>query len=380
MFKLIRITTIPLSLEKLLEGQLTFINTFYNVTAISAEKDRLEAYGKDNKVNTYWVEMTREITPFQDLKAVWKLYKYLKHEKPNIVHTHTPKAGIVGMLAAKLAGVPNRLHTVAGLPLLETTGNKRRLLNYVEKFTYSLATQVFPNSYGLKKIILNEGFAKEDKLKVLGAGSSNGIDTSYFNPDNYSLEFKGNLKRELKIPEDNLVFLFIGRLVSEKGINELVQAFQELHTKHKNINLLLVGPFEQELDPLTPETMQIIESHSGIIPVGYQKDVRPYFAISDVLTFPSYREGFPNVVLQAGAMSLPAIVTDINGCNEIIKNESNGLIIPVKSKDALRVAMERFINEVALKDQLSKSARREISLKYERNVFWQHLLEEYRNL
>src|SRR5690554_5619245 len=148
MQKLIRITTIPLSLEKLLEGQLTYMNNYYDVTAVSAEKERLEKYGRDNGVKTFWVEMTRAITPFQDLKAVWKLYRFFKKENPLIVHTHTPKAGIVGMMAAKMAGVPLRLHTVAGLPLLETTGTKRKILDVVEKLTYNFATRIYPNSSG----------------------------------------------------------------------------------------------------------------------------------------------------------------------------------------------------------------------------------------
>ena len=284
------------------------------------------------------------------------------------------------MLAAKLAGVPIRLHTVAGLPLMETTGIKRKILNAVETFTYSLATKVFPNSYGLKKIILDANFAKEDKLKVLGEGSSNGIDTQYFNPNSYSKEFKNNLRIELNIPENNLVFIFIGRLVSEKGINELVEAFTELYLNNSAITLLLVGPFEQDLDPLSTKTLEYIKTHPGIISVGYQQDVRPYFSISDVLTFPSYREGFPNVVMQAGAMGLPAIVSDINGCNEIIKEGVNGLIIPVKDKDALRSSMNKFIEEKDLAIKLGRVSRSEITSKYERKVFWQLLLEEYKKL
>ena len=284
------------------------------------------------------------------------------------------------MLAAKLAGVPIRLHTVAGLPLMETTGIKRKILNAVETFTYSLATKVFPNSYGLKRIILDANFAKEDKLKVLGEGSSNGIDTQYFNPNSYSKEFKNNLRIELNIPENNLVFIFIGRLVSEKGINELVESFTELYLHNSAITLLLVGPFEQDLDPLSTKTLEYIKTHPGIVSVGYQQDVRPYFSISDVLTFPSYREGFPNVVMQAGAMGLPAIVSDINGCNEIIKEGVNGLVIPVKDKEALRSSMNKFIEEKDLAIKLGRVSRSEITSKYERKVFWQLLLEEYKKL
>ena len=380
MHKLIRITTIPLSLEKLLEGQLTFMNQFYEVIAISAEKERLEKYGRDNKVKTFWVEMTRAITPVTDLKAVYKLYTFFKSENPLIVHTHTPKAGIVGMLAAKLAGVPIRLHTVAGLPLLETTGSKRKVLNFVEKLTYALATKVYPNSKGLNNIILKEKFAPPSKLKVLGKGSSNGIDSSYFDPSKYSEEFKMKLKQDLNIPNANLVFIFIGRLVSEKGINELIQAFSKLHKINPDCSLLLVGPFEQELDPLSQQTLDIIQAHPEIISVGYKQDVRPYMAISDVLTFPSYREGFPNVVMQAGAMNIPAIVTDINGCNEIISEEKNGLIIPPKNEEALYMAMLRPLEDKSFRRSMTQKAREKITTNYEREAFWKILLNEYKTL
>ena len=378
--KLVRITTIPLSLEKLLEGQLSYMNQFYQVTAVSAEKERLEKYGRDNEVNTFWVEMTRTITPLMDAKAVWKLYNYFKKEKPLIVHTHTPKAGIVGMLAAKLAGVPLRLHTVAGLPLMETTGNKRKLLDFVEKLTYKLATKVYPNSRGLKEIILKEGFAEEEKLKVLGKGSSNGIDTSYFNPAEFSEEDKLKIRRELNLPEKDLVFIFIGRLVSEKGINELVAAFKRLQERKPELSLLLVGPFEEELDPLSEESKKTITEHPKIFITGYQADVRPYFAVSDVLAFPSYREGFPNVVMQAGAMGLASIVSDINGCNEIIVEGKNGMIIPVKDEGALFNAMELLAQNEDYRLRLASNSREEICKYYERKEFWQILLKEYKSL
>lgn len=380
MQKLVRITTIPLSLEKLLEGQLSFMSRYYDVTAISAEKERLRKYGVENKVRTFWVNMTREITPYEDLKALLRLYRFLKKEKPLIVHTHTPKAGIIGMLAGKMAGVPIRLHTVAGLPLLETSGMKRRILDFVEKLTYRSATKVYPNSFVLKNIILDLGYANYDKLKVLGEGSSNGIDTNYFNPSNYDKKFSDALRKEIGIPNSDFVFVFVGRLVSEKGINELISAFVELEEINPNLSLLLVGPLEQDLNPLKPETIEIINSHRKIFSTGFQQDVRPYFSISNTLAFPSYREGFPNVVMQANAMGLPAIVTDINGCNEIIENDLNGLIIPVKSKDALKVAMENILKNVTLKNNLTQNARQLIQNKYEREQFWKILLKEYKEL
>lgn len=376
--KLIRITTIPISLEKLLSGQLQFMNSHYNVTAVSSEKQNLEKLGKSQNVAVFPIEMTRQITPLKDVVAVIKLYFFLKKAKPFIVHTHTPKAGIVGMLAAKLARVPVRLHTVAGLPLLETNGFKRKVLNFVEKLTYRCATKVYPNSNGLSAIINQNSFCKSDKLKVIANGSSNGIDTDYFNPNLISEEQKFALKKELSINENDFVFLFVGRLVKDKGIKELILAFEKLQIEIPTIKLLLVGDFEYDLDPLFPTTINSINTNSNIISVGFQNDVRPYFALSNGLVFPSYREGFPNVVLQAGAMELPSIVSNINGCNEIIVDHRNGLIIPVKDENALFEAMKKMVINISLVNDMKKNCRQIIVSSYDQKLVWEAILAEYR--
>lgn len=380
MKKLIRITTIPLSLEKLLENQLRFMNDYYEVTAVSSEKDRLKAFGENQGVKTHEVAMTRQITPLQDLKSLWQLFWFLKSEKPFIVHSHTPKAGIIGMLAAKLAGVPHRMHTVAGLPLLEATGNKRRLLNFIEKITYACATKVYPNSVGLKNIIEKEKFCNPKKLKVIGNGSSNGINTDFFSPESVSEEQKRSLKTQFEISEDIFVFIFVGRIVADKGINELIAAFTRLSAEFKKCKLILVGPFEKELDPLLRETEATILTADNILSVGYQNDVRPYFAISDCLVFPSYREGFPNVVLQAGAMGLPSVVSDINGCNEIIVSDENGILVEPKSTEMLYLAMKRILEDNELTARLKKNARSRIVSRYQQQVVWEAILREYKSL
>lgn len=378
--KLIRITTVPISLDKLLEGQLHFMTSEYDVIAVSSDKAYLEKIGTKETVATFPLEMTRKITPLQDFLAVVKLYFFLKKTKPFIVHTHTPKAGVVGMLASRMAGVPHRLHTVAGLPLLEATGLKRRLLDFVEKITYASATHVYPNSYGLLEIIKQNNYCEASKLKVIGNGSSNGIATSYFNPDLFTLEQKAALRTSVGIDEADFVFIFVGRLVKDKGINELISAFKKLDQEKTNVKLLLVGAYETDLDPLQNETIATIGSVSSIITVGYQNDVRPYFAISNALVFPSYREGFPNVVLQAGAMQLPAIVTDINGCNEIIKNAVNGIIIPVKNESAIYEAMFLLCSDATNYAALKANARQMIVCSFEQNVVWHALLEEYKSI
>ncbi|MFC6876114.1 glycosyltransferase family 4 protein [Flavobacterium myungsuense] len=376
--KIIRITTVPISLEKLLSGQLRFMSSFYDVIAVAAEKDNLEKLGKNLDVPVFHLEMTRKITPIQDIIAVVKLFLFLKKTKPLIVHSHTPKAGIVGMLASKLAGVPYRLHTVAGLPLLEARGAKRKILDVVEKFTYACANRVYPNSFGLKEIIIENNFCKSSKLKVLANGSSNGIDTSYFNSELFSANQNLNLKNELGILPDDFVFIFVGRLVRDKGINEMVLAFVLLQKENAKIKLLLVGDYENDLDPLSSATVDRINTNDSIFAVGFKNDVRPYFAISDTLVFPSYREGFPNVVMQAGAMNLPCIVSDINGCNEIIIEKENGFIIPVKNDLAIFEAMKKILSNTLLTTKMKTNSRAMIVSRYEQKVVWDAILSEYR--
>ena len=377
--KIIRIVTVPISFKHLLKDQMSFMyKNGFDVIMISSNGIELNDVIKNEKCKHFIIPLTRKITPIKDLIATFRIYLLLIKEKPDIVHTHTPKAGITGMLASYLANIPLRLHTVAGLPLVEAKGFKRVLLNFVEKLTCKFSTKVYPNSFGMKNIILKNNFTNKNKLKVIGSGSSNGIDTSYFDPKLYSSHDKNSLKHELGIKRKDFVFIYVGRLVGDKGINELIKAFSKLSLSIKYIKLLLVGPFEDDLDPLNIKTKLIIDSHDKIISVGYQNDVRPYFSISNSLVFPSYREGFPNVVMQAGAMGLPSIVTDINGCNEIIKNGYNGIIIPVKEIEFLKKAMFRIFQDKDLYSKCLINSRLEIIKNYEQKKFWKALLNEYK--
>ena len=385
MKKLIRITTVPISFKVLLKGQLRFMaSNGFDVKGVSSEGEELREVHENEGIVMEAINMSRKITPFQDLKSLWEMWNFLRKEKPQIVHTHTPKAGIIGMLAARLAGVPHRLHTVAGLPLMEATGIKRKILNFVEKLTYSSATRVYPNSKGLYDFILQNNFTQSNKLKIIANGSSNGIDTAFFSPDQVTEIERVTLIEKLNIQPDDFVFVFVGRIVSDKGINELIKAFSELQAAENNepagIKLLLVGGLENDLDPLNPETLAEINQNKDIISVGFQQDVRSFFAIADALVFPSYREGFPNVVMQAGAMGLPSIVSDINGCNEIIIEGENGLIIPSKNVEKLKEKMLTLAKDKNLYTKLKGNSRRMIENRYEQSVVWNALLEEYEGL
>jgi glycosyltransferase involved in cell wall biosynthesis len=376
-FKLIRITTVPISLKILLKGQLKYMNQYFDVIAVSCKGDELEEVSTREGVITKDIEMSRQITPIKDLVSLYQMILFLKKEKPSIVHTHTPKAGLIGMLASFIVQVPHRLHTVAGLPLMESKGVKRKILLFVEWLTYKCATRVYPNSFAMKVFIEKSNLAGENKLKVIGNGSSNGIDTTHFDKTEEIISMGEKLKKNYLIDNHQLVFIFVGRIVKDKGINELLDSFDTLSNSYTNIKLLLVGAYEDELDPISDNSKKILQDNKNIINVGYQNDVRPFFAISHCLVFPSYREGFPNVVMQAGAMSLPSIVTDINGCNEIIKDRRNGLIVAAKDKDALMRAMKEIIQNDNLRVIMSQYSRDDIIDRYSQKYMWDMIKNEY---
>lgn len=397
MKKLFRISTIPLSLNILLKGQLRYLNQFYDVTAISGSGAYLNEVHEREGVKTEAIEMAREISLLKDLVALFHLYRYFKREKPDIVHSITPKAGLLSMIAARLAGVPVRMHTFTGLIFPYKNGFLKMLLIQMDRLLANSATHIYPEGKGVKEDLERYRISRKP-LKILAHGNVNGIDTSYFDPDQIATREQEQLRLQLGLAEDDFVFIFVGRLVRDKGINELVTAFKNLqsilntknnetpsiHTQHPSprihhpaSKLLLVGPLEQDLDPLESETLAEIESNPHIISVGFQAEVRPYFALSNALVFPSYREGFPNVVLQSLAMNLPAIVTDINGCNEIITPDKNGLLIPVKDTKALQSAMSLLWTDTELYHCLKNNARQSIFL-YEQQTVWEALMEEYR--
>jgi len=375
--KLIRITTVPISLKILLQDQLLFMQQYFEVIAVSSSGNDLDYVGREQEVRTVAIEMSRAITPWKDLVSLVNMILLFRKEKPQIVHTHTPKAGLIGMMAAWLTGVPYRLHTIAGLPLMESTGLKRKVLLLVEKLTYFCATDLYPNSHGLEEFILESSLTSAKKVKVLGHGSSNGIDTEHFSITEEIVKKATVLKKEYGIGEEDLVFIFVGRIVKDKGINELLHAFNKLAQENDRVKLLLVGDFENTLDPISQDSNKILHTNSKIIQTGFQDDVRAFLAIADCLVFPSYREGFPNVVMQAGAMGLPSIVSDINGCNEIITDNINGIIIPPKDAKALLIAMQRVQESEELLDTLASCSRKNIVKKYDRAVFLQNLLDDY---
>ena len=349
----------------------------YEVITASAAGAEVTEICKREGVQHFPIDFTRTLSPFKDLKALWQLIRLIKKEKPDIVHTHTPKAGLLGMMAAKFTGVKLRMHTVAGMPLMEASGSTKKILRITEKVTYFCAHKVYPNSYKLQDYMKEEFPAYENKFKIIGEGSSNGIDTVYFSRKNIDDHVIASLRTDHNIPIEPIVFVFVGRIVEDKGIHELVEAFLEIK---EEAYLLIVGAFEDEREPVKAEIKQAISTHPRIIHVGFQKDIRPFLAAADIFVFPSYREGFPNVVLQAAAMELPCIVSNINGSNEIITHNENGLIVPVKNTQKLKFAMEDLLADSEKRKALVLKSRASILEKYDQKKVWKAILEEYNSL
>ena len=365
--KLIRVATVPSSLKAFCSGLLRELREGegYEVVAVSSPGEHLDEISEQEGVRTIAIPMERRISPINDLKSLWKMWRVMLKEKPDMVHSMTPKAGLVTMVAAWLARVPIRIHTFTGLVFPTSTGLKRRILMATDWITCACATHVIPEGEGVKADLLNNHITKKD-IRVLGFGNIRGIDLEYYNPALFQNKKENGI----------FTFVFVGRLVGDKGINELVEAFARL------IRLLLVGPYEDDLDPISQPSKDIIENNSSVEYLGskYGDELLACYAAADCFVFPSYREGFPNTVLEAGAMGLPSIVTDINGSREIIIDGENGTIVPPKDSDALYKAMKHFVETPDDVKRMAANARSLIASRYEQSYVRQCLKDFYKEV
>ncbi len=375
--KLVRVTTIPVSMQVLLKGQMKYMQEHgFDVTMISSDGNEVAALVAQEECPHVVVPLTRKITPVKDLQCLIKMTRLFRKLKPDIVHTHTPKAGLIGMWAAKFAGVPVRLHTIAGIPWMESSGTMRQLLKLMEKLTAMPACRIYPNSTVLKDFLQSEQIAT-GKLKVLGQGSSNGINSDYFSVNAEISNDAQRLRESQNIEKDAWVWIFVGRLVKHKGIAELLDAFQQLHLQFPNDRLWLLGKEEPELDPLEEKHKKMLHEHPAIHCWGFQEDIRPYLAAAKVLVFPSYREGFPNVPMQAGSIGCMLILSNINGCNEIVQNKENGLLVPVKNSKELQQAMLSSRLDAGVTERYAAAIGQKIKNVYDQRRLWDLILQEY---
>lgn len=379
--KIVRITTAPISLKLLLKGQMKFMReNGFDVVMVSSDGKEWEEVIATEQCRHAIIPMTRRLTPFADLKSLWKLYRFIKKEKPDIVHSHTPKAGLLGMLAAKFAGVKVRIHTVAGLRFMTSKGFTRKLLVRMEKLTGWAATHVWPNSGSLLQYMTHNKLASKKKMEIIGLGSSNGINLSRFSPASIDQEILQKLKTSINYNEELIYFLSVGRIVHDKGIDELVAAFTKLRAENEKIRLLLVGEFEDEMDPVSDETKAILKQHPAIIMTGWSDQVEYYMQFSFALIHASHREGFPNVLLQAGAMLCPIICSRIEGNIDIVDDGKTGLIFECGNASQLYNKMQLALNDPSLVKSQAQALRHKIETHFDQPVLHQTLLKKYREI
>ena len=377
MAKIIRTATVAITLNDLLKGQLAFLNQSHELIAVSGEDHHLQAVRDREGVRTISVPMQRAISPIKDLISLVQLYRVFKNEKPAIVHSVSPKAGLLSMTAAYFAGVPIRMHMFTGLIFPTKKGLSHFLLLQMDRLLCLFASHVYPEGQGVRSDLYRFKVTRKH-LSIIANGNITGVDTNFFTIPTQTE--KDSIRNSLKINPADYVFLFVGRLVGDKGINELISAFTVVSMQYENAKLLIVGYLESTLDPLKTETILAIETNEKIIFVGFQADVKPYYAAADCLVLPSYREGFPNVLLQGGAMGLTSIVTDVNGSNEIIKEEITGKIVPVKNVKALNQAMQACIEQGKTTAEVQNQIRDHICSHYNQDLVWKAMNNEYNKL
>jgi glycosyltransferase involved in cell wall biosynthesis len=374
---LVRISTVSNSLEGLLKGQLRYLNNYFEVIGISSGSSALENVRDKEGIKVVEIPMKRPPDLFNDLLSLIKLLWTLKRIKPHIVHSITPKAGLLAMLTSWFLRVPFRIHTFTGLLYPTATGMKRMILILFDKCICYFSTHIVAESKGVRLELMK---ITKRHISIIGDGHVNGVNTDLFDPDLDDLKYGSEvLRSELGISKDDIVFLFLGRLVNDKGVRELVEAFQRVSATCNHIHLLVVGGRENEHDGISNELFEVILEHPKIHYFGVCSDVRVYHVLSDYLVLPSYREGFPNVVLQSLSVGVPCIVTNVFGANEVICDNVNGFIIEKKSVVSITNVMMAIANgEIQIKRNLD--FRSIIQTKYRNVIVWRNIKEYYDDL
>ncbi len=375
--KLVIVTTVPETLDTILRNQPAFLSNYFDVRLVSSpDVGRVENIIKHEKVKFYSIPMQRGISLLADFISIWRMFRLLRKIRADIVHSYTPKAGLVTMIAAFFARVPIRVHTFTGLIFPSKQGFMQRVLILIDRLICLCATTIIPEGEGVKKDLLKFRITTKP-LNIIGYGNIAGVDTAYFDRNNKEIALAvTRLKGQLNLSDENFLFCFVGRLNKDKGIHELLEAFKLLP---ETVCLCLVGELDKTA-PIYEEDINYIKNCSRIYSLGFQKDIRPALAIADILVLPSYREGFPNVILQAGSMGVPVIATDINGCNEVISNNHNGWLVPIKDIYALKEAMEQAIHLRGTLTNMGDYSREIIINRFQQRDYWEKLKKFYDNL
>jgi glycosyltransferase involved in cell wall biosynthesis/O-antigen/teichoic acid export membrane protein len=379
--QLVHITTVPMTM-RFFVGQISFLKDHgFTVRAISSpdEDDSLAAFGADEDIEVHAVPMEKRIAPASDIVSLVRLCRLLRKLRPDVVHSHTPKAALLGTLAARLAGVPVVVISIHGLPQMTRTGFTRKVLDAMTRLGCRVADKVWCVSPSMRSYVIEQHLCHADKVVVLGSGSVNGVDSAKtFSPDEQSCHCRA-IREQMQIPPQNLVIGFVGRITADKGMHELAQAWRQLSAERADVDLLLVGPFEAE-DPLLAEDAALFHEDKRVHLAGPQKEVAPFFAAMDVFVMPSYREGFGVTNIEAASMSLPVVSTCIPGCVDSVQDGVTGTLVPPRDSDSLHAALDEYCSNPAMRREHGQAGRQRVIAEFEPRAIWQLLSDLYRGI
>lgn len=372
--KVVHVTTVPVSLKTHLAGQVTYLREHgFEVHVVSSPGPELDAFGESEGVPVHGVPMFRAVTPLRDLVGLYRLWKILRRVRPEIVHSHTPKGGLLGMIAAWLAGAPVRVYHIRGLPFVTARGLRRLLLRASERVSCGLAHRVLAVSASMRAIAIEEGLCTAGKVAVLCAGSGNGVDANEkFRPLPPSV--RDQVRAEQRISRDAFVVGFVGRLSRDKGVVELAEAWERLRAEARQ-HLLILGP--REMAGVDGRVEQRLRSDERVHFAGEHRDVARFYAAMDVVALPTYREGFPNVALEAAAMGLPIVGTRVPGCVDAVVDGRTGTLIEPRDAEGLAAALRAYADDPELQARHGRQARERVLQHFRPEAIWEQVRAEY---
>ncbi len=360
-------------------GMLRYLeNAGFATTLLSAPGPLLNEVTSSQGAASIAVPMEREIHIFRDLVSLWTLFRKMRSVQPQVVDVSTPKAGLLGSMAALLARVPCRVYTLRGLRLETATGFKRCVLWLAEWVACACAHRVVPVSESLRLRAIELKLVSPEKAHPLCKGSC-GVDTERFTPKNRKSHEVSELRKALGLSGSEIVIGFVGRFVKDKGMRELVEAFRELSTSRPALRLLLVGDFENG-DPVEPEVRQYIETTPTVLRAGFVSDTAPYYALMDVFVLPTYREGFPGVPLEAQASEVPVVTTDATGAVDSVQHGVTGLIVPARNANALATTVDKLLRNPEMRSDMGHAGRKWMEQDFRPESIWKAHAELYREM
>ena len=375
--KIFRVVTIPAYMNLILRNQLGYLQQFYEIVGVTANDNfHYNFIAEREGIRTYSIDIQRKVSIWHDVSALFSLVGLLVKEQPQVIHTQTPKAGLLGMIAGAICRVPVRIHSVTGIPLRGLQGGvSGGILGLMEWITFRLSTCVVPNSEGIRDMLgALMGDTERKKLYFLGHGSTNGVDLQRFA---FNAELRSTMRKHWGILEDQLVLGYVGRIARDKGSRELLDAFSALKDQYPSLLLLVVGLPETEYGELGSGFLEELKNTEGVVLAGRQPEVAPYYTMMDILVHPTYREGLPNALLEASASELPVVSTDIPGCNEVVENGVSGILVTPRSTEELRDAVEVLVLNGAMRKTMGKAGRARVLQRYEQSLIWKNWKELY---